>query len=177
MALISCRECGESVSTKAVFCPHCGALQQPPMPPRLPVQPPPAHQMQEETIFLDNAVVVTNLRIIIGGATFALRNITSVKMLFTPPRLTKPILLLIVGFMILLAAFMPINANAPAPAGAFVIAGAIIVGAILWMRRAKTKYHISLLSAAGEVQVLTSKNRTYIEQIVLRINEAIVKQQ
>lgn len=177
MALISCRECGESVSTEAVFCPHCGALQQPPMPPRIPVQPPPAHRIQEETIFSDNVVVVTNLRIIIGGATYALRNITSVKMLFTPPRLTKPILLLIVGLMILLATFMPINENAPAPAGAYVIAGAMIVGAILWMRRAKTKYHVGLLSTSGEVQVLTSKNRTYIEQIVLRINEAIVKQQ
>ena len=40
---------------------------------------------------------------------------------------------LIVGLMILFAAFFPINANAPAPASAYVIAGMMIVGAILWM--------------------------------------------
>ena len=134
MALVACKECNETVSTEAAACPHCGAPQQPPAPPVLPVQP------KEETIYSDNTVVVTNMRVIIGGATYALRNITSVKMLFTPPRLVKPILLLIVGLMILLAAFFPINENAPAPASAYVIAGMMIVGAILWMVSAKTKF-------------------------------------
>lgn len=131
MALVKCKECNEAVSTEAVACPHCGAPQQQPVPPPLPVQ------SKEETIYSDNAVVVTNMRVIIGGATYALRNITSVKMLFTPPRLVKPILLLIVGSMIMFAAFFPISENAPAPASVYVIAGAMIVGAILWMCSAK----------------------------------------
>jgi Family of unknown function (DUF6232) len=145
MALIPCKECNETVSTEAIACPHCGAPQQPPVPPPLPVQP------EEETIYSDNAVVVTNMRVIIGGATYALRNITSVKMLFTPPRLVKPILLLIVGLMIMFAAFFPINENAPAPASVYVIAGAMIVGAILWMCSAKARYHVGLSSASGEI--------------------------
>ncbi len=116
------------------------------------------------------------MRVIIGGATYALRNITSVKMLFTPPRLVKPILLLIVGLMILLAAFFPINENAPAPASAYVIAGMMILGAILWMFSAKTMFHVGLSSASGEVHALTSKNKKYIEGVVLSVNEAIVKQ-
>jgi hypothetical protein len=169
MALVACKECNETVSTEAAACPHCGAPQQPPAPPILPAQ------TKEETIYSDNAVVVTNMRIIIGGATYALRNITSVKMLFTPPRLIKPILLLIVGLMILLAAFFPINENAPAPASAYVIAGMMIVGAILWMCSAKTKFHVGLSSASGEIHALTSINKAYIERIVLSINEAIVK--
>ena len=117
------------------------------------------------------------MRVIIGGATYALRNITSVKMLFTSPRLVKPILFLVVGLMILFAAFFPINANAPAPASAYVIAGMMIVGAILWMCSAKTNYHVGLSSAASEVHALTSKNKAYIEKIVVSINEAIVKHQ
>ncbi len=171
MALIQCKECGQSVSTEAVVCPHCGAPQQRPSPPPLPVQP------KEETIYSDNAVIVTNMRVIIGGTTYALRNITSVKMLFTPPRFVKPILLLIVGLMILFAAFFPINANAPAPASAYVIAGMMIVGAILWMCSAKTNYHVGLSSASGEIHALSSKNKAYIERVVLSINEAIVKHQ
>jgi hypothetical protein len=171
MALIPCKECNETVSTEAAACPHCGAPQQRPVPPPLPAVP------KEETIYSDNAVIVTNMRVIIGGATYALRNITSVKMLFTPPRLVKPILLLIVGLIILLAAFFPINENAPAPASAYVIAGMMILGAILWMFSAKTMFHVGLSSASGEVHALTSKNKTYIERVVLSINEAIVKHQ
>jgi hypothetical protein len=171
MALATCKECNETVSTEAAACPHCGAPQQRPMPPPLSIPP------KEETFYSDDTVVVTNMRIIIRGATYALRNITSVKMLFTPPRLVKPILLLIVGLMILLAAFMPINENAPAPASAYIIAGAMIVGAILWMCSAKTMYHVNLWSASGEVHALSSINRTYIERVILSINEAIAKHQ
>jgi len=139
--------------------------------------PPPLSEFKEEVIYSDNAVIVTNMRVIIGGTTYALRNITSVKMLFTPSRLVKPILLLIVGLLILLAAFVPLNENAPAPGGVYVIAGAMIGSAILWMCGAKTKYHVGLSSASGEVHALTSKNKVYIERVVLSVNEAIVKHQ
>jgi hypothetical protein len=168
MALISCEECNKPVSKEAVACPHCGAPRRPAVPPSPLVQP------MEETIYSDNAIIVTNMRVIIGGATYALRNVTSVKMLFTPPRFVKPILLLIVGLVILLAAFMPINENAPAPASVYFIAGTMIVGAILWMCSAKTKYHVGLSSASGEIHLLTSKNKAYIEKVVMSINEALV---
>jgi hypothetical protein len=75
------------------------------------------------------------------------------------------------------AAFFPINENAPAPASVYVIAGAMIVSAILWMCGAKTRYHVGLSSASGEIHALTSKNRAYIERVVLSVNEAIVKYQ
>jgi len=169
MALVKCRECNETVSTQAVACPWCGAPQERSMPPPLLASP------NEETIYSDNAIVVTNMRVIIGGATYALRHITSVKMLFTPPRLVKPILLLIIGLMILLAAFMPIKENAPAPVGVYVIAGMMILGAILWICSAKSMFHVGLSSASGEVHALTSKNKIYIERVVSGINEAIVK--
>lgn len=172
MALVKCKECNETVSAEAVDCPYCGAPQQ-----TIVVLTAVPVESTEEIFFSDNSVIVTNMRLVVGGATYALRNIISVKMQFTPPRLIKPILLLIVGLMILLAAFMPINENAPAPAGVYVIAGMMIVGAILWMCSAKTNYHVGLSSASGEIHALTSKNKAYIERIVLSINEAIVKHQ
>ncbi len=40
--------------------------------------------MAEETIYSDNNVSVTTTRVMISGTTYALRNITSVKMAMTP---------------------------------------------------------------------------------------------
>jgi len=171
MDLISCSECKKSISPEAVACPYCGASQPVVVVTALPVE------SKEVTIYSDNAIVITNMRLIVGGATYALRNITSVKMLFTPPRLVKPILLLVVGLIILLAAFMPFNESAPAPVGVYIIAGAMIGGAILWICRAKILYHVGLSSVSGEVHAFTSKNKAYIERVVLSLSEAIVRHQ
>jgi hypothetical protein len=171
MALVKCKECNESVSTEAAACPHCGAPQQRPVPPPLPVQP------KEEKIYFDNVVAVTTTRVIVGGTTYALRNITSVRMTYTPPRVLGAILLLVFGLIILLTGVFSIHTNAPAPIGVYLIGGAMVVGAILMMVTAKTSYHVNLSSAAGEVHALTSKNRAYIEKVVVSINDAIVKYQ
>lgn len=165
MASMSCKECGKSVSTDAVACLHCGAPQQPP------VMPSHSPQSKEETIYSDNAIVVTNARVVIGRATHALRNVISVKMLFTPPRLVKPILLLVIGLIILLAAFVELDGKTPAPFSVYILAGGMIGGAILWMCNANTMYHVGLSSASGEIHALTSKDKAYIERVVLSIND------
>jgi hypothetical protein len=56
MALIPCKECNETVSTEAAACPHCGAPQQRPVPPPLPVAP------KEQTIYSDNAVIDVDVK-------------------------------------------------------------------------------------------------------------------
>jgi hypothetical protein len=170
MALIPCKECNETVSTEAAACPHCGAPQRPPAPPVLPTQ------TREETIYSDNAVAVTNIRVIIGGATYALRNVTSVKMMFTPPQLGAPILVLLGGVFFLLLAIIPFNPNNYEPIGG-VFGGGIMVASIIWMCCIKTRYHADLSTSAGEIHLLTSKNKAYIEKVVASINEAIVKHQ
>ncbi len=170
MALIQCRECGKSVSTEAAACPYCGAPQQRPVPPPLPVP------MQEKRIYFDNVIAVTTTRVIVGGTTYALRNITSVSMTFTPPRVFGLVLLLFVGIIIFfIGEFLSYGGNSPTGIIAFVAAAIIVCGTIFEMCRAKSTYHVCLASAAGEVHALSSKNRAYIEQIVVSINEAIVK--
>ena len=173
MALIKCRECGESVSTEAIACPRCGAPQQSPMPPPLPVQLPPL-QPKEETIFSDKVVAVTTTRVIIWGTTYPLRNISSVRMTFTSPQIGWPILLIIFGIFILFMAAHPLNGD-KAPIGVFIIAYGMIAGAILWMALARTHFHVDLTSTSGEIHVLTSKDKAYIQRVVESINEAIVK--
>jgi Family of unknown function (DUF6232) len=162
MALISCQECGETVSTEAAACPHCGAPQEGPLP-RITVQSPPPVQSNEETIYADHGVVVTTARVTILGTTYPLRNIASVRMTFTPPRALPAILVLVVGLMILGDAFVQRHGSTPAPVGVYVLGGVMTVGAILRMFIAKTKYHVNLSSAAGEVNALTSKNRIFRE--------------
>jgi Family of unknown function (DUF6232) len=168
MALVACKECNQTVSTEAAACPHCGAPQQQPAPPPLPVQP------KEGKIYFDNVVAVTTTRVIVGGTTYALRNITSVSMTFTPPRVLGLILLLFVGLIIFFVGeFLSYGGSSPAAVIAFIAAGLIVCGTIFEMCRAKSTYHVCLASAAGEIHALSSKNRAYIEQIVVSINTAI----
>lgn len=166
MALTPCRECNKSISTEAVSCPHCGAPRQPAAPPLLP--------SQEEMLYSDNVVAVTNARIIISGATYVLRNITSVRMTYSAPRVFWSIILALLGIIILLLFWLRPD-GAIAPAGAFFLPGGMIGGAILWMCLAKTYFHVGLSTAAGELHVLTSKDKAYILQIVKCINSAIIR--
>lgn len=178
MALIKCRECNESVSTEAAVCPHCGAPQQRSVPPPLPVELPPMLQSKEETIYADNAVAVTTARVVIGGTTYALRNLTSVKMTFTPPGVFGRLLLLLIGMIIFFVGeFLSYYGNSPAAIIAYIAAGSIVCGTIYEMCKAKSTYHVCLASASGEVHALTSKNKAYIEKVVVSINDAIVKYQ
>lgn len=179
MALIQCKECGEPVSTDANICPHCGALQKP-VPPPLPTQPPiiePKPSAAEDQIYADGIVTVTSARVTVGGTTYALRNITSVGMVSTPPRIVGAILLLVVGLLIAVAIFVRMGEDDKAPAGVYVMAAALIGGSVLWMFKARTHFHVGLLTPSGEVRMLTSKDRTYIQRVAQSINEAIVRSQ
>ncbi|MGA2436854.1 MAG: DUF6232 family protein [Bryobacteraceae bacterium] len=177
MALIQCRECGKTISTEAAACPQCGAPQQQ-TPPKLPGEAPPIEQRrnaQEETLHSDNVVSVTTTRVIIRGTTYALRNITSVRMAFTPPKTGCAIILLIFGIIALLGAFVGFSQSVGSGIVGLIFAGVIIGLAILWLRSLKTDYHVAIASSSGEANALTSKDKAYIEHIVNSINEAIVK--
>ena len=172
MALIQCRECGKSVSTEALTCPHCGAPQREPAPPLLSQR---QSDAPEETLHSDKIVTVTTTRVIIWGTTYALRNITSVKMASTSPPIAGAILLLLFGVFVLLLTTLPFNENNYHPIPGFILGGVIIVGSIVWMCSRKTDYHIHISSASGEIHALTAKDKAYIQRIVQSINDAIVK--
>lgn len=175
MALIQCYECGNSISTQATSCPKCGAPQQHASEtPPVKFLPEIGHQpgRQEQTIYSDSNVSVTTTRVMIGDTTYALRNITSVRMADTPGRIGCAITLLILGIVLLIGAFSGVGEK---DAGGLVIAGVVIGLAVLWLFGARTKYHVVISSASGEAKALTSRNERYIQRIVNSINEAIVK--
>lgn len=97
--------------------------------------------------------------------------------MFTPPQLAGPILVLLGGIFLLLLTIIPFNPNNYQPFAGGAFGGIVIIGSIVWMCCIKTKYHVDLSTSAGEVHLLTSKNKAYIEKIMSSINEAIVKHQ
>jgi hypothetical protein len=173
MALISCRECGEPVSTEAAACPHCGAPPQRRVPPPLPVKTPPVQQ-KEEIIYSDNMIAVTSTRVVIGGTTYALRNITSVKMAFSSPDFIGPVCVLLFGAFILFLTIIPWSPQNYQPVLGAIFGGGVIALGIMWMSKLKPKYHVDISSAAGEIHALTSRDKAYIQRIVQSVNEAIV---
>lgn len=180
MALMQCRECGKSISSEATSCPQCGAPQQTSSrPPALEtLTPAPIQQgssAQDETLHSDANVSVTTTRVIVRGTTYALRNITSVRMAFTPPKMGCSIALLIFGILLLLSALVSFSRDIGSGIVVLLFAGAMIGGAILWMRSLKNEYHVFIASSSGEANALSSKDRAYIEQIVNSINDAMVK--
>jgi len=175
MALIQCRECGKSISTEATACPQCGApvkqiAPQPPLPQN--------RDDKEETIHSDSEVTVTTMRVIIHGTTYALRNITSVRMTSTRSGFGCAVVLLIclVIFPLFFALFA-ISASVGIGFFALIVAAAIIAWQLRRLQRSRTTYHVAISSASGEAKALSSKDQAYIQNIVKSINDAIVKYQ
>lgn len=140
--------------------------------------------MAEETVYSDSNVSVTTARVVISGTTYALRNLTSVKMTSSPSgQVGCAAVLLIPGILMLLLSLASCGISGLAGlvegVGAglvgLVISGGIITAAIAWMRKSRANYHVTISSSSGEAHALTSKDRNYVEKIVASINDAIVQ--
>lgn len=88
--------------------------------------------MAEETIYVDNNVSVTTARVIIFGTTYALRNITSVKMTTTPPSNGCAVTLIVVGALALLSAVPAFAEKVFAGLTSLIIGGMMIAAGIVW---------------------------------------------
>ena len=120
--------------------------------------------MSEKTFFNADGISVTNARVVIGGQTYAMSGITSVRSIEEKPSRKGPIILGIIGII-----FMLIGEAAT------IVIGLIgIALAVFWFVSIKPTYHIGLVSASGESKALNSKDQAYISKIVNAINEAII---
>lgn len=118
--------------------------------------------MDERTFYQDPNVMVTQSRFIVGGKTYAMRNISSVHVgKIEPSRIGAGLLLL---FGILLS-----FSDASRAIGII----AVVLGAI-WLFLLKNKYTVRISSNSGEANSLVSKDQGYISQIVAAVNDAMV---
>jgi len=120
---------------------------------------------EETTFYSDNVGVrVTDRRLIIANATYAMANIASVKTGITYPNRTGPVLLVLIGVICLFA-------------GRDALAFGLVLGVVgvLWWMGQRSTYHVRISSASGEGDALSSARKDYIEGIIQAINEAIIK--
>jgi hypothetical protein len=125
--------------------------------------------MAEETYFSQGDVQVTNSRVVLGGKTYAMRNITSVTIGEIPPNRVPGIVLAVLGLCPLMGGFSDNG-------GALLVIGLIVIGlGIALAALVKTRYVVRLGSASGESDALTAPDVAYIRKIVDAINKAIVQ--
>ena len=121
--------------------------------------------MNEQILFEQDGVSVSNARFVVKGVTYPISAITSVRAnrLKSIPFLA--IVLVLTGFGILLGG---------EPALLIFGLAAIALG-IMWVIKKKEIYSVVLQTSSGETQVLESKDRQYIHAVVDALNNSIVQ--
>lgn len=124
----------------------------------------------ETTYYSEGDVLITNARVVLGGKTYSMANVTSVA-IGTAPANNKPaIAVLVVG------ALMAACSMGSSQGIVGVIFGLILAGVgIYLLTQAKPNYVVRLGSSSGESDGLISRDRGYIEKIVKAINDAIIR--
>jgi hypothetical protein len=126
----------------------------------------------EEIIYSD--VTVTTSRVLCGGTTYDVRNITAAKMGETHPSAIPTLVAIVIGLCVLVTALARLELNA-AVVFLFVVGVALIAVAVKHVQQLTPDYHLLISSSSGEVQACTSKDRTQVERIIAGVNEAIVR--
>lgn len=125
--------------------------------------------VDEETLYEDASCKVTTTRAIIGGTTYALANITSVKAEVDPAKRGLGIALAVIGGLAVAFGFGPMGNEGIAVGVVLLVAGITAVAL------AKASYHVTIGTAGGEVHALTSRDKLVVQRVTAALNEAIVK--
>jgi hypothetical protein len=118
--------------------------------------------MDEKTFYQDSDVMVTQSRFIVGGKTYAMRNISSVHVGKIEPSRVGAGLLLLFGMLLCFSD------------SSRAVGIVLVVLSAVWLFLLKNKYAVRISSNSGEANSLVSKNQSYISQIVAAVNDAMV---
>jgi len=119
--------------------------------------------MPEQTFLNEGGIQVTNARFIAKGRTYAVNGITSVSLYEIKPRSAG-----VIACVIIAAVAFSQGGNG-ALVGLIFLAFAIAS----WFMNPQT-YSVRLMTASGESDAFTAKDRLQVERIVQALNEAIV---
>jgi hypothetical protein len=120
-------------------------------------------QLQNEvTFYQDVNVTVTQSRFVTNSKTYAMRNISSVHIFEIIKSKTLPIIMVIIGALMLLSS------------EARIIGFIILAVGILILVLIKNEFTVRISTNAGEVNSIVSKDRSYVQNIVNALNDAIV---
>lgn len=120
----------------------------------------------EKTFYQDENVYVSQSRLVVGGKTYAMRNISSVTIYQNQKKNYGSFILILFGIFLAIIG---------APNGK--ILGVIIIGfgiAIIYFSGTKVDFSVQISSNSGESKALVSEDMEYIQKIVDSVNEAII---
>ena len=121
--------------------------------------------MDERVFYQQGDILVTNTRLVIGARTFALRNLASVEMGIIEK---KPSLL--IGFILMLGLGLLIFGSW----GTKVFGLGCLAIVVFYIKSMRPKFIVRIESNAGTIDAIASQDRSYIESVVVAINEAIM---
>ncbi|MGE4260012.1 DUF6232 family protein [Shewanella sp.] len=117
--------------------------------------------MDEKVFFNQGDVTVTNARFIVSGQTYAMNGVTSVKQLVNAPNRGGPIVFGLIGGSLLLSKIW--------------LPAILLIGiAVIWWRKQSPDWIVALNSSSGETKALTSKDGTFIRNVINALNESII---
>ncbi|MBB6236944.1 hypothetical protein HDC90_001561 [Pedobacter sp. AK013] len=120
-------------------------------------------QLQNEiTFYQDVNVTVTQSRYITNSKTYAMRNISSVHIFEIIKNRTLPIVMVVIGVLMLFSE------------SSRVLGFILIAIGILILVLTKNEFTVRISTNSGEVNSIISKDRSYIQNIVNALNDAIV---
>lgn len=122
----------------------------------------------ETTFFQSGHISVTNARFVVGAQTFAMRGITSVQGVETPPNYTGGVIMIILGVIVAAAGFYGSSI------GAGVFGLLVSAGGVWVVRQQKPTFAVVLRTAGGEVTAYQSQDRNHISQIIQALNDSII---
>lgn len=122
-----------------------------------------------ETVYLQEAgVTVTNARFVTADQTFAMRNVSAVKLTVQPARRMGG---LIVGSILVLLGLPALVAGV----WALGLVLAPLGGLLVWLAlRKQDGYAVVVTTNGGDAQALQHTDRGLIERVVAAINQAII---
>jgi uncharacterized protein DUF6232 len=132
------------------------------------------------TFFEGNGVAVTATRLVIGGKTYAMAHITSVRMSRVPADRAAGYLLIIGGIVLMtigLGVALLLRGNlAPLIVAAGLVIGLLVsvIGIVLAVM-AKPTFMVRIEAASGEVETIINPDVTYIQKIGRAVSDAIVR--
>ena len=130
-----------------------------------------------EQVFYDcDGVRVTSARFQVGAQTYAMSAVNSVAFQVREAEKGGPVGLAILGgLMLAIVVSLGVATDFTAMKGFFAFSGLVmLVAGILTARSAKPTYIVSLTTASGQVQALSSEDRDYVEAVVRALNDAVV---
>lgn len=128
---------------------------------------------EEQSIYADGSVSITTARAMIHGTTYALRNITSVRMAVTHPNTHCATALMTVSILVGIGSLGVLYFSWIAGLVFLFLATIGWLSARAWFRTYRADYRIIIVSSSGETEALTSKDESRVQKIVESINCAI----